>query len=44
MLARGKGIHVWDTHGKQYIEGWKAGLAYATAALAFAWYAVQALL
>jgi len=22
VLARGKGIHVWDTQGKQYIEAW----------------------
>ncbi len=25
VLARGKGVHVWDNHGKQYIEA-MAGL------------------
>ncbi|HET7132176.1 MAG TPA: aminotransferase, partial [Gammaproteobacteria bacterium] len=40
MLARGKGIHVWDTRGKQYIEGiaglWCATLGYGDEELAAA--------
>ena len=38
MLARGKGIHVWDTRGKQYIEGiaglWCVTLGYGDEELA----------
>src|ERR1044072_5842607 len=38
ILARGKGIHVWDTHGKQYIEGiaglWCTTLGYGDEELA----------
>ena len=38
VLARGKGIHVWDTHGKQYIEGiaglWCTTLGYGDEELA----------
>jgi 4-aminobutyrate--pyruvate transaminase len=38
MLARGKGVHVWDTHGKQYIEGiaglWCTTLGYGDEELA----------
>jgi 4-aminobutyrate--pyruvate transaminase len=40
VLARGKGIHVWDTRGKQYIEGmaglWCATLGYGDEELAAA--------
>ena len=40
MLARGKGIHVWDSRGKQYIEGiaglWCATLGYGDEELAAA--------
>ncbi|HZF30775.1 MAG TPA: aminotransferase [Gammaproteobacteria bacterium] len=38
VLARGKGIHVWDTQGKQYIEGmaglWCTTLGYGDEELA----------
>ena len=42
VLARGKGIHVWDTRGKQYIEGmaglWCTTLGYGDEELAAAAY------
>lgn len=38
VLTRGNGIHVWDNHGRQYIEGmaglWCTTLGYAEEALA----------
>jgi 4-aminobutyrate--pyruvate transaminase len=42
VLARGKGIHVWDTRGKQYVEGmaglWCTTLGYGDEELASAAY------